>query len=98
MVVEKLSEWVLVIHELKKMLLGDCIDAFSIEYKAPISGAPMSSFYSFSSMRELDIMGEVLPRVLPKAKGFEICSPEQTITDGDKIYRAANIKLIQDPP
>ena len=97
MVVEKLSEWVLVIHELKKMLLGDCIDAFSIEYKAPISGAPMSSFYSFASMKELDILGEVLPSVLPKATAYEIRS-QGIVTIGDKIFRVANIKLIQDPP
>ncbi len=96
MVVEKLSEWVLVIHELKKMLLGDCIDAFSIEYKAPISGAPMSSFYSFGSIRELDIMGEILPSVLPIATAYEIRARE-LVTIGDKVYRVANIKLIQDP-
>ena len=97
MVVEKLSEWVLVIHELKKMLLGACIDAFSIEYKAPISGAPMSSFYSFSSMKELEIMGEILPSVLPTATAYEIRSQE-LVTIGGKPFRVANIKLIQDPP
>jgi len=94
MVVEKLTEWVLVIHELKIMLLGDCIDAFSIEYKAPISGAPMSSFYSFSSMKELDILGEVLPSVLPLARAYEIRSQE-LVTLGGKPFRVANIKLIQ---
>lgn len=94
MVVEKLTEWVQVIHELKIMLLGDCIDAFSIEYKAPISGAPMSSFYSFSSMKELDILGEVLPSVLPLARAYEIRSQE-LVTLGGKPFRVANIKLIQ---
>jgi len=93
-VVEKLTEWVQVIHELKIMLLGDCIDAFSIEYKAPISGAPMSSFYSFSSMKELDILGEVLPSVLPLARAYEIRSQE-LVTLGGKPFRVANIKLIQ---
>ena len=97
MVVEKLTEWVQVIRELKIMLLGDCIDAFSIEYKAPISGAPMSSFYSFSSMKELDIMGEILPSVLPMATAYEIRSHE-LVTIGGKPFRVANIKLIQDPP
>ena len=94
MVVEKLTEWVQVIHELKIMLLGDCIDAFSIEYKAPISGAPMSSFYSFSSMKELDILGEVLPSVLPLARAYEIRSQELVTLSG-KPFRVANIKLIQ---
>lgn len=94
MVVEKLTEWVQVIHELKIMLLGDCIDAFSIEYKAPISGAPKSSFYSFSSMKELDILGEVLPSVLPLARAYEIRSQE-LVTLGGKPFRVANIKLIQ---
>ena len=94
MVVDKLTEWVQVIHELKIMLLGDCIDAFSIEYKAPISGAPMSSFYSFSSMKELDILGEVLPSVLPLARAYEIRSQE-LVTLGGKPFRVANIKLIQ---
>ncbi len=93
MVVEKLTEWVQVIRELKIMLLGDCIDAFSIEYKAPISGAPMSSFYSFSSMKELDIMGEILPSVLPMATAYEIRSQE-LVTIGGKPFRVANIKLI----
>ncbi|MSR89748.1 hypothetical protein EXS53_02355 [Patescibacteria group bacterium] len=97
MVVATLTEWVLVIHELRLMLLGDCIDAFFIEYKAPISGAPMSSFYTFSSMKELDIIGEVLPSVLPKATAYEI-SPKGLVTIGGKPFRVANIKLIQDPP
>ncbi|MEI6741669.1 MAG: hypothetical protein WCK71_00965 [bacterium] len=94
MVVEKLSEWVLVIHELRVMLLGDCIDAFSIEYHSILSNAPMSSFYSFSSMKELDILGEVLPSVLPKARAYEIRSQE-LVTIGGKTFRVANIKLIQ---
>ncbi|MEI6581552.1 MAG: hypothetical protein WCN86_01625 [bacterium] len=94
MVVVTLTEWVQVIHELRMMLLGDCIDAFTIEYKAPISGRPMSSFYSFSSMKELDILGEVLPSVLPRAISYEICSRE-LVTIGGKIFRVANIKLIQ---
>ncbi len=96
MVIDKIDSWKSILRMLKEMLYGDFIDAFTVEFIEPHSGSPMMSFYSLSSIKELELVAEVLPSILPPAKGFELQSSE-VVNIGPRTFRVAKIILIPIP-
>ncbi len=96
MVIDKTDSWASIVQMLKEMLYGDFIDAFIVEFIEPHSGSPKISFYSLSCMKELELVAEVLPSILPPAKGFELQSNE-VVKIGPRTFRVAKIILIPIP-
>jgi hypothetical protein len=93
MVIEVLVGWGRVFEQLRKMYAADLIDGFSLEYPSntPSKLSMRTSFYTLSSSRELDMIGDELPRTFPEFCEFAIEKSEETI--GGRKFRTLKVTV-----